>query len=152
MNELLLYILFATLSTSTTYGWGEMYCGNPGNPKPCVKGAITASGEELDPSRAMAAIAIPTRCTIKARWIWLRVGKRPCVKVRLADKMNSRWIGQRGFDLTPAAVYLLTGKPASRHWSGRVSVCWSKGDRENLKNFFMGESNGITSDSINRDG
>jgi len=116
-------LLLASMLTSTTYGHGEMFCGDIGKAVPCSKGAITASGIEFDPSVAMVAIAAPTKLVLRAKTIGLRVPGGKCRRVKLADKMNPRYIGVRGFDLTPAAVQLLTGKPATKYWSGRVEVC-----------------------------
>lgn len=121
--ELAQLLLLASLLPSTTYGYGEVMCGDIGSPRACDSSAVTASGVGFDPTRAMVAIAAPAGLRLKARVIGLRVPGGKCRKVLLADKMNPRYIGVRGFDLTPAAVALLTGKPASPVWSGRVEVC-----------------------------
>lgn len=120
LNQLL---LLASMLTSTTYGHGELMCGDIGKAVPCVKGAVTASGLPFDPTVPMVAIAAPTAMVLKARTIGLRVPGGKCRGVKLADKMNPRYVGVRGFDLTPAAVALLTGAPATKHWSGRVELC-----------------------------
>ncbi len=116
-------LIVASLLTSTTYGYGELMCGDVGKPRTCDKNAVTASGVPFNPDVAMVAIAAPVNLRLTAQYIGLRVPGGVCRKVLLADKMNERWIGVRGFDLTPAAVRLLTGQPATRHWSGRVEVC-----------------------------
>lgn len=116
-------LIIASGLLSSTYGHGERFCGDIGFPVPCELGAITASGVAFNPGLAQAAIAAPTRMVMRDSFIYLRVDSGPCRKIHLVDKMNPRWIGKRGFDLTPAAVKLLTGKPATRHWSGRVFVC-----------------------------
>ena len=115
-------LLIASLMRSTTYGYGEFMCGDIGKPVPCAKGAITASGIEFDPSLPMAAIAAPTKFVLRAKVIGLRVEGGKCKRIHLVDKMNPRYIGVRGFDLSPAAVKLLTGD-AHPKWSGRVEVC-----------------------------
>lgn len=122
----LLELLLATASglPASTYGFGEKMCGDVGAPRSCAVGATTASGEAFDPRIPTAAIAAPSRMQLQARWVWLRIADGPykCVRVRLNDKMNPRWIGRRGFDLTPAAVLKLGGEPTPK-WSGRVVVC-----------------------------
>jgi len=97
-------------------------CGDIGHPRKCVRGAITASGEEFNPNIASAAVAIPLNMRLRAMDVMMRIGKGPCVKVRLNDKMNPRWIGVRGFDLSPKALELLTGK-RNRNWKGKVELC-----------------------------
>jgi hypothetical protein len=113
--------------TATTYGWGEMMCGDIGSPRSCSKGAVTASGQPFRPVTVpSAAIPAPTRMPLKARYIDIRlkgVPNAPCVRVILNDKANPRWIGKRGFDLSPAAVQALTGKMPTPHWSGKVEEC-----------------------------
>lgn len=117
------FVLLASNLLATTYGHGELMCGDIGNPAKCEKGAVTASGVEFDPEIPMAAVAAPTRAKVKPIWIWLQYNSRPCVRILLADKMNPRYIGRRGFDLTPAAVKLLTGQEPTTHWSGKIRVC-----------------------------
>lgn len=116
-------LLIANGLVSTTYGYGERMCGDIGTPAECKRGALTASGIPLEPSAPMAAIFAPTKMRLKAQWIQLRVPDRECKWVLLADKGNPRFIGERGFDLTPAAVELLTGESAHPNWSGKVEVC-----------------------------
>lgn len=116
-------LLIANGLLSTTYGWGEASCGPSKAPVPCVKGAITASGEEFDPSVPSAAIAAPKSLRMRAMYIGLRVVGGRCVRVRLNDKSNPRWIGNRGFDLSPAAVELVTGEPARSTWSAPLELC-----------------------------
>lgn len=116
------FLLIASLMRSTTYGYGELMCGDVGSPRPCEKGAITASGVEFDPTKPMAAIAAPFNFVLKAKVIGLRVEGGKCRRIHLVDKMNPRYIGKRGFDLSPAAVKLLTGD-SHPNWSGRVEVC-----------------------------
>lgn len=109
----------------TVYGVeGEMFCGDIGKPVPCQAGAITASGEVFRPFKiASAAIAAPTNMRLKARYIGLRTAKGPCIRIRLNDKMNPRYIGSRGFDLSPKAVRLVTGRWPTNRWSSRLYVC-----------------------------
>jgi hypothetical protein len=117
------YLLIASGITATTYGHGEFNCGDVESPRQCAAGAVTASGESFVPDYPSAAIAAPARLIVRGQWIKLRVDEGPCFAVRLNDKMNPRYIGTRGFDLSPAAVELLTGQPAHPRWSGRVHVC-----------------------------
>lgn len=116
-------LLIASSVVSTTYGHGELMCGDSGRPVPCDIGAITASGVPFRPDVAMVALAAPEGMVLTARYIGLKVAGKKCKRVLLADKMNERYIGIRGFDLTPAAVELLTEKPATKHWSGQVKIC-----------------------------
>lgn len=117
------YLAIASGLVSTVYGGGEMFCGDVGKPVACAHGAITASGEVFDPTIPMVAIAAPYGVRLRARMVSLKVPGGECRPVLLADKMNPRWIGVRGFDLTPAAVELLTGGAQGLKWSGRVQVC-----------------------------
>ena len=117
------YLVIASGLISTTYGHGEARCGDYGQPRACEQGAVTASGQTFQPEVPSAAIALPRNRILRARIVHLRVGDGPCKPINLNDKLNERYIGKRGFDLSPAAVQLLTGKPATRHWSGTVHVC-----------------------------
>ncbi len=125
MTTIEMLLSLASGLQATTYGWSEMMCGDVGSPRICAKGAVTASGEEFDPAVASAAIAAPARLVLRPQWVWLRLADGPfkCVRIRLNDKSNPRWIGRRGFDLSPAAVRRLTGAVPSSAWSGRVHVC-----------------------------
>lgn len=100
-------------------------CGDVGSPRACSHGATTSSGETFDPARATAALAAPFRLYLQGSTVYLKlVGPYPCRKIRLNDKMHPRYIGVRGFDLSPGAVRSLTGRAPRRDWSGRVDVCW----------------------------
>lgn len=122
-----LLILTALSLKATTYGWGEMMCGDIGKPRSCTEGAVTASGQPFRPVVVpSAAIPAPTRMPLKARFINLRlkgVPNAPCIRIILNDKANPRWIGKRGFDLSPAAVQALTNNLPTPHWSGKVEAC-----------------------------
>jgi hypothetical protein len=98
-------------------------CGDVGRPRPCTTGAVTASGAPFDTTVPQVALALPAARRLKARRLRLRVEGGRCHWVLLADKMNERWIGVRGFDLNPAALSLLTNKPANPNWKGRVELC-----------------------------
>ncbi len=116
-------LLFLASSVfSTTYGHGERMCGDVGHTRACDRNAVTASGVPFNPDIPMAALAAPASLHFKAQYIGLRVPGGVCRQVLLADKMNPRYIGERGFDLSPAAVRLLTGS-APRMWSGKVQLC-----------------------------
>jgi hypothetical protein len=108
---------------STTYGFSEYNCGDIGKPRPCIKGAITASGIELDPDKPQAAIFAPTKMILRPKWI-----NGNCVRIHLVDKGNPRYIGKRAFDLTPEAVRLLTGRPATPYWSAKLYPCKVRSD------------------------
>jgi len=117
------YIKLAHGLLATTYGFGEYNCGPTYDPRPCDRSAVTASGERFNPDSVTAAVAAPDNVLVRPRYIAMRVDGGSCLLVRVNDKMNPRFIGERGFDLTPAAVEYLTGEPARRDWSGRVYLC-----------------------------
>ena len=123
MPTLLELLITASGLVSTTYGYGEMNCGDVGNAIACDSAAYTASGVRFEPRRPQIAIAAPANLRIRPTTVYLRLDAGPCHPVDLVDKMNPRYIGVRGFDLNPAAQALLTGKPATRHWSAVVHVC-----------------------------
>ena len=120
INELL---LAASGILSTTYGHGESMCGDVGFARPCDNTAITASGVPFDPEVPMAAIAAPEDFVLNAQYIFIRTATSKCFKILLADKMHERWIGERGFDLTPAVVRLLTGLEPTPYWSDTIFTC-----------------------------
>lgn len=118
-----LFISLAIAGSATIYGVGEMRCGDIGKPVPCDSRAITASGERFDPTAVTAAVPMPTNHKMRPRIIWVKNHKGECIEIRLNDKKNPRYIGTGGLDLTPAAVFAITGKMPTRYWSGRVELC-----------------------------
>lgn len=118
------YLAIASGLWASVYGFGEYMCGDVGFPRACEVGATTASGEGFDPDLPTAALAAPADLRMEARDVWLRLdgGPHECRRIRINDKMHPRWIGVRGFDLTPAAVRRLGGVPTPK-WGGRVHVC-----------------------------
>lgn len=121
--DLLYYINLAFLTgLSTTYGYGEWNCGDIGKARPCSKGAITSSGQIFDPELPTAAIAVPANMRFSPFHLYMKVGNGPCIKVLINDKLNPRYVGKLGFDLTPKTLELLTGR-ASPKWLGKVSPC-----------------------------
>jgi hypothetical protein len=116
------YIQLAFTLPASTYGLGEVMCGDPHKPAACEVGAVTASGDQFDPDALTVAIPLPTNRRMRPAVICIlnpSTGKSAWVKVN--DKSNPRWIGQRGFDITPATYQALTGKPA-RPWSSIEQV------------------------------
>lgn len=107
---------------ATTYGHGGFNCGDVGKPVQCKYGAITASGVVLHPDEPQVAIAIPKKWRIRPRFIYIRTKDSPCVEVHLVDKMNERYVGKRGFDITPGTLRKLGIKP-TKHWSDKIYVC-----------------------------
>lgn len=91
---------------------------------PCLMGAPTASGLPLDHNLPIFAVAAPTNMPVKATWVKMRLDQGPCRWLILADKMNPRYIGERGYDLTPAALRTL-GVTPTKHWSGKLTPCLS---------------------------
>lgn len=124
MSTILLYIMVASGLRATTYGWGtgDKHCGDIGKPVECRKGLFTASGEVFDPMLPQMAVAAPTGLRMRPVVLPVRLIKGKCKYLRVVDKMNPRYIGKRGFDLTPASVRLLGGI-STRYWSGKVKVC-----------------------------
>lgn len=110
---------------STVYGLQEVKCGDSHDPKPCLHGAITASGEVFNPAALTAAIPMPKNQRMRPFDVYLRhPDNGPCIKIRVNDKMNERYIGKRIFDLTPGAVHAITGKKATKYWSSKgVQLC-----------------------------
>jgi len=119
-----LYLIIASGLHSTTYGWDETNCGDIGVPRPCSHGAITASGEVFDPETPTMAVFAPTKLRMggRAKVVLVRLPGGSCKYVRVNDKGNPRYIGERGFDLTPAAITLL-GEEPTKFWSGKVELC-----------------------------
>jgi hypothetical protein len=106
-------------------GKGELMCGDPGKVVPCDSNATTASGERFNPQELTVAVPLPFNRILRPVRLCLehpKTGNKVWVKVN--DKANERWIGQRGFDMTPATYEALTGKPA-RPWSSieRIKEC-----------------------------
>jgi hypothetical protein len=118
-----LFISLAIVSTATIYGMGERNCGDPGKAVPCDSRAITASGEKFDPAAVTAAVPMPANRKMRPKTIWVKNHKGECIEVRLNDKKNPRYVGSGGLDLTPAAVFAITGKVPTRYWSGRIELC-----------------------------
>lgn len=111
---------------ATVYGLGENMCGDIGDPMPCIKGAVTSSGEIFDPNIPSAALPFPTKRVIKPMSIYISINNGKCILVRLNDKSNPRWIGRRGLDLSPAAIKQSTGEYPDKHWGGTVKLCQKK--------------------------
>lgn len=119
-----LYLKIASGLTATVYGFGEMKCGDYNAiPQPCSPEAVTASGEQFTPYLPTGALAAPQFLLLKSQIVYLRIEHGRCVPIRINDKMHEKWIGRRGFDLTPQAVFALTGRVPEKTWSGRVFVC-----------------------------
>lgn len=116
-------LVVASGLTSTMYGIGESNCGDVGHAVPCDSSATTASGLPFDPTQPMAAIAAPEDFVLDARDIFIKTATSKCIRVLLADKMNERYIGERGFDLTPEVVRRLTGKEPTEYWSDQIFTC-----------------------------
>lgn len=118
-------ITLALSLTATTYGHGEIKCGEPGKARPCARGAITSSGIPFDPQLKLAAVPAPKGMIIRPTIVRVKDVKGNCVSILLADKKHWRYIGTRmgGLDLSPAAVEAITHQPATRHWTGRLQAC-----------------------------
>lgn len=121
------FVSLALQLTATIYGIGEPMCGDYHEaPKQCVQGLTTASGEEFRPDdEATAAIPLPRNRIMRPFTIRIRLADyedAECVEVRVNDKVNARFIGERGFDLSKKAVEMLGGK-VTHYWSGRVEQC-----------------------------
>lgn len=119
-----LILLALIVGRSTTYGYGEFYCGNPGKPKACETGRPTQSGEIFDTNKLSMAIPHPHNRWVKAQTMGLMGVDGTCKPVRLNDIKNQRYIGHKygGFDLSPAALRHVNGKAYGR-WTGFVRLC-----------------------------
>ena len=120
---MLVYILIALTQSATVYGFGEGNCGDPGKAVPCDNRAITASGERFYPDEISAAVPAPRNRVIRVTHIWIKTPGGKCTKVKVNDKKHWRYIGNSGLDLSPAAVEAITGKPATKYWSGKLEMC-----------------------------
>lgn len=118
-----LFITLALMNTATVYGFGEKNCGEPGKAVSCRTGAITASGQMFDPTEISAAVPAPKNNRIRLTHIWVKAYNNACIKLKINDKKNWRYIGKSGLDLTPAAVMAITGKLPSKSWSGKLEMC-----------------------------
>lgn len=118
-----LFITLALINTATIYGYGEKFCGEPERPVPCDIRAITASGEGFNPSEISAAIPLPRNKIMRTFYLHVKDYRGKCIKLKVNDKKNWRYIGNGGLDLTPAAVMAITGKLPNRFWSGKLEVC-----------------------------
>jgi len=118
-----LFITLAILKSATIYGYGEKNCGDPEIPRACDKNAITASGERFDPTEISAAVPAPKNKRIRTTHIWVKAYNNSCIKLKINDKKNWRYIGRGGLDLTPAAVLAITGKLPRKSWSGTLELC-----------------------------
>ena len=96
-----------TVGLSSTYGWGELFCGDYNKPQPCSKGAVTASGQVFDPDLPTAAVAAPRNLRMRPVVVGMRVPGGRCVAILVNDKMSERWINKRGFDLSRGALRAL---------------------------------------------
>lgn len=124
---------------STSYGYSEWNCGDVHAPRRCEHGAITASGEVFNPDLPTAAVFAPAKLRLKTPAIVLmQIDDGPCAYIRINDKGHERFIGKRGFDLTPASLELLTGTRNPK-WVGKISKCK------------LGESNEASFDRIGID-
>lgn len=112
-----IYAAQAVALPASVYGLAEVQCGDVHAPRPCVYGAVTASGETFDPGKPTAAVFLPAQYRARPHWLHVRAGEgRPCVAIWVNDKGNPRYQGKRGLDLTPAAYKALTGNEA-KPWS-----------------------------------
>lgn len=118
-----LFIALAATQIATVYGYGEHMCGDVGKPVPCDHRAATATGDRFDPMEITAAVPAPKRKLIFTKVIYVKNHKGGCTPVKINDKKNPRYIGKSGLDLTPGAVWAITGKLPNRHWSGRIELC-----------------------------
>lgn len=120
--SLLEFILIAFTVPASTYGYGEYMCGEVEAPKACEYGAITASGQIFDPELATAAVFAPFSLRMYPVIVTMQVEGGPCVEITVNDKGNPRYIGERGFDLTPGALQKLGVRPHPQ-WSGMLYPC-----------------------------
>lgn len=122
---ILSYFALSANLIATVYGYGELRCGDVGNPVACDSTAITASGEKFNPNHLSAAIPMPKNLIMRPFDIYLKTFDGKCVKVRVNDKKNPRYIGNGGLDLSRATVKAITGKD-DQYWSGGIQLCQPK--------------------------
>lgn len=122
---ILSYLALSLNFAATTYGHGEMNCGDVGKAVICDHNATTASGEPFDPFALTSALPIPGNLILRPFSIYLKSYKGECLKIRVNDKKNPRYVGNGGLDLSRGTVIALTGKD-DRHWSGKVTLCQPK--------------------------
>ena len=118
-----LFIALAATQMATVYGYGEHMCGDVGKPVPCDHRATTATGDRFKPMEITAAVPAPKRKLIFTTVIYVKNHKGGCTPVKVNDKKAPRFVGKGGLDLTPGAVWAITGKLPSRHWSGKIELC-----------------------------
>lgn len=124
MIEFLTLLFSYSGMMGSVYGFGEKMCGDVGKAVACDKNATTATGDAFDPDKATVAIALPSFMLVRRTTIQIRIDDGPCKFVQINDKKPFKWKNSTPWDLTPATVELLTGKPAKKHWSGIVHICW----------------------------
>lgn len=124
MIQFLLILFSYSGMTASVYGFGEKMCGDTHTPKACDENATTASGERFDPRRATVAIALPENMLVRPTVIQIRLDDGPCKFVRINDKKPNKWKDSIPWDLSPAAVQMLTNKPVPKHWSGKIHICY----------------------------
>jgi hypothetical protein len=106
---------------ATTYGYSEKSCGTE-KPTECKHGAVTASGVLLNPDLPQAAIAIPKKYRVRPTTVCLKTKNGKKAYITIIDKMNERFVGNRSYDLTPAALKALGIEP-NPFWSDRIYSC-----------------------------
>jgi hypothetical protein len=120
-----LFIALAATQVATVYGYGEHMCGDVGQPRPCDHRAVTASGDRFKPMEITAAVPAPKKKRIYGYMVFIKDYKGNCIPVKVNDKKAPRYVGKGGLDLTPGAVWAITGKLPNRHWSGKIELCSS---------------------------
>lgn len=131
METLIVLTLAALNFPATIYGFRgagkdfgyERNCGDIGKAVPCDKNAVTASGEFFNPNEITAAVPAPKNRKMRVFTIHIKTYRGTCIPLKINDKKNPRYIGQGGLDLTPAAVWAITGKLPNRYWSGKIELC-----------------------------
>jgi hypothetical protein len=118
-----LYVSIALSHPATTYGWGEVMCGDVHSPRACDNEATTASGEPFQPDIPSAAVPAPFNVIMPSKIIWLRDEQGECRSLTLNDKKHPRFIASGGLDLSKGAIEMLYPSTASRTWSGKVEAC-----------------------------
>jgi hypothetical protein len=112
------FLLMASKHKAYTYGYGES-CGI----NACVVGAsVTSSGDVLSKNIPSVAVPLPPNVPLFVSWIGLKYKDGPCVMVKVNDRTSPRLVDKRGFDLSPAALYAITGI-RSKTWSGNLDIC-----------------------------
>lgn len=127
-SALISALIAASLSPDvvhTTFGYSEVRCGDPHEPRPCDATATTASGLPFHPDEPHVALHVPLDVTHRVRirpgrWsvCFLHAQTGAPVYLPVTDKKGK----EGGLDFSPGALRLL-GITPTPWWSGTLTSC-----------------------------